>query len=204
MSKEYVNIVTPMGNAIYPWLTSPDTKFNPEGEYKVSLSVKEKEATPLISKIDSQIKEAIKLAPQGKKVKESEKPYQPELDDDGQETGNIIFKFKMRAQIKTKDGRTIPMSPKLFDASGVLMTECNSIWGGSKIKVSADMIPYYVAAVGAGVSLRLKAVQVIDLVTGGGDDAGSFGFQKEDGYKAPDKSASDQNDFNAEDDQEDF
>ena len=36
--------------------------------------------------------------------------------------------------------------------------------------------------IGAGVSLRLKACQILELVTGqaGGD---SFGFQKEDGYE---------------------
>ena len=41
------------------------------------------------------------------------------------------------------------------------------VWSGSEMKVSADMIPYYTAMAGAGVSLRLKAVQITKLVEGG-------------------------------------
>ena len=47
--------------------------------------------------------------------------------------------------------------------------------------------PYYVAAVGAGVSLRLKAVQIIDLKTGGGADASAYGFSATEGFTAPDR-----------------
>ena len=50
------------------------------------------------------------------------------------------------------------------------------------LKVAFDPIPYYMASTNkAGVSLRLKAVQVIDLVTGGEKTADAFGFSEEDG-----------------------
>ena len=65
------------------------------------------------------------------------------------------------------------------------MTDVESIWGGSVLRISADLIPFYVAAVGAGVSLRLKAVQIIDLKTGGGAGAESYGFEATKGYVAP-------------------
>lgn len=203
MSKDYVSIVSPKGIAIYPWLTKCDTKFNPLGEYKVSLSVDAEEATLLMGKIDGVIEEAKKLIPEGKKQKEADAPYFMELNDDGAETGRVVFKFKMKAKIVTKDGRNIEMTPKLFDASGALLNDCPDVWGGSMIRVSADLIPFYVAAVGSGVSLRMKAVQVIELKTGGGADASSFGFGKEEGYEAPQQQA-EQNDFVDEDDQEDF
>ena len=203
MSKDYVSIVSPTGTAIYPWLTKCDTKFNPLGEYKVSLSVPSEEATLLMGKIDGVIEEAKTLITQGKKQKEADAPYFMETNDDGAETGNVVFKFKMKAKIVTKDGRNIEMSPKLFDASGSLMSDCPDVWGGSLIKVSADLIPFYVAAVGSGVSLRMKAVQVIDLKTGGGADAGAYGFGKEEGYEAPQQQA-EQNEFVDTDDQEDF
>lgn len=182
--KQNESIVTPKGTAIYPHLVEPDTKFNALGEYKVSLALDEDEAAPIITKIEEQIAVAKKLIPQGKKPKMADEPYFPELDDEGQETGRIIFKFKMKAQINTKDGRTITMSPKLFDAEGTL-TEVESIWGGSELRISADLIPFYVAAVGAGVSLRLKAVQIINLVEGGGASASNFGFDATEGYVAP-------------------
>jgi hypothetical protein len=185
MSKDYLKIVTPAGIAIYPHLTQPDTKFNAMGEYKVSLSVTEEEAAPITAKIDEVMEEAQGMIPPGKRPKIQEPPYYNELDDEGQETGRVIFKFKMKAKVNTKDGRTIEMSPKLFDAQGTLMTDVDSIWGGSTLRISSDLVPYYVAAVGAGVSMRLKAVQIIELKTGGGGaDAANYGFEATEGFTA--------------------
>lgn len=199
---EYVSITSPKGMAIYPWLNTPDTKFNPAGEYKVNLAVEASEATPLTEKIDEAFEQAKSLIPEGKKVKEADLPYFDELDDDQQKTGRVVFKFKMKAEVKTKDGRTIEMQPRLFDASGSLITNAKSesIWGGSILRVSADLIPFYVAAVGAGVSIRMKAVQVIELVTGKGADASSYGFDETEGYSAPSQ-GEENTDFN---DDEDF
>lgn len=155
------------------------------GEYKVSLSVTEEEAAPITAKIDEVMEEAQGMIPPGKRPKIQEPPYYNELDDEGQETGRVIFKFKMKAKVNTKDGRTIEMSPKLFDAQGTLMTDVDSIWGGSTLRISSDLVPYYVAAVGAGVSMRLKAVQIIELKTGGGGaDAANYGFEATEGFTA--------------------
>tara|TARA_R110001606_G_scaffold397262_1_gene573160 strand:- start:862 stop:1470 length:609 start_codon:yes stop_codon:yes gene_type:complete len=195
------NIVTPAGRAIYPWLINPDTKFNALGEYKVSLSLNTSEAEPLIKKIDEAMEKAKTLAPEGKKVKVSDPPYFNEVDGDEQETGNVLFKFKSKAQIQTKDGKTIKITPKLFDSKGTLLKDVTEIWGGSKIKISADIAPYFVGAVGAGVSLRLKAVQIIELVTGG-NNADSYGFESTEGYEV--SKETNQSEFNSSDAQEDF
>ena len=185
MANDFQNMVTPAGVAVYPHLTTPDTKFDANGVYKVSLSLTEEEAAPLIEKVEEVQEEATGMIPPGKRQKFSEPPYYDEMDDQGQPTGRVIFKFKMKAKVNTKDGRTLEMSPKLFDSEGTLMTDVESIWGGSVLRISADMSPFYVAAVGAGVSLRLKAVQIIDLKTGGGAGAESYGFEATKGYVAP-------------------
>lgn len=204
---EYVSIVTPTGVAVYPHLNRPDAYKDPntgvsgKPQYKVNLSLTQEQATPLIKDIEEAKAKALAMIPEGKKQKESDDPYYNELDDDGQETGRVIFKFKMNSQIKTKDGRTIDMQPRLFDAQGTLMTECDDIWGGSSLRVSADLIPFYVAAVGAGVSLRLKAVQVIELKTGGGASASSYGFDSTEGFTASQETAPN-NEFSEDD--EDF
>lgn len=189
-NQNYQNVVTPSGVAIYPHLINPDTKFNPIGEYKVSLSLVEDEATPIIEKINAALEQAKEMIPEGKKAKEAELPYFIETDEDGNQTNRYVFKFKMKAKINTKDGRTIEMSPKIFDSQGKLIKGLDSIWGGSTLRVSADLVPFYVAAVGAGVTLRLKAVQVIELVKGGGSDGSSFGFDKTDGYVAEEQESS--------------
>lgn len=185
MANDFQNMVTPPGVAVYPHLTTPDTKFDANGVYKVSLSLTEEEAAPFIEKVEEVQEEATGMIPPGKRQKFSEPPYYDEMDDQGQPTGRVIFKFKMKAKVNTKDGRTLEMSPKLFDSEGTLMTDVESIWGGSVLRISADMVPFYVAAVGAGVSLRLKAVQIIDLKTGGGAGAESYGFEATKGYVAP-------------------
>lgn len=198
---QHENLVTPAGRAIYPWLINPDTKFNALGEYKVSLSLSTSEAEPLIKKIDEAMEKAKTLAPEGKKVKVSDPPYFNEVDGDEQETGNVLFKFKSKAQIQTKDGKTIKITPKLFDSKGTLLKDVTEIWGGSMIKISADIAPYFVGAVGAGVSLRLKAVQIIELVTGG-NNADSYGFESTEGYEV--SKETNQSEFNSSDAQEDF
>jgi len=201
MKENYKSITTPMGIAIYPWLIKADTKFNPLGEYKVSLSLSEKDAEPIKKDIDKCIEEARSLVPEGKKVKESDPPYFNETDDDGQDTGNVVFKFKMKAKIQTKDNRTLTMSPKIFDSQGTIMKPEEDIWGGSKMKINADIIPYYVPAIGCGVSLRLKAVQIIELVTGDSSNATNYGFVATEGFTT---SVEGLDTFDSKDDQEDF
>jgi len=201
MSKDYVGVTTPAGIAIYPHLTQPDTKFNAMGEYKVSLSLTEDEAAPLIEKVDEAMEQAKELIPKGKRPKVADAPYFAELDDEGQETGRVVFKFKMKAKVNTKDGRTIEMSPRLFDAQGTLLTDVKSLWGGSILRISADLIPYYVAAVGAGASIRLKAVQIIELKTGGDTDATNYGFSATEGFTTQQEEAAQDQGF---EDDEDF
>jgi hypothetical protein len=108
----------------------------------------------------------------GKDIKTANPPYFDEVDESGKPTGNVIIKFK--SQFK----------PTIFDSQGSVMTE-SSIWGGSEIKVNAEVSPYITTLIGAGVSLRLKAVQVIKYVEGGTSSADNFGFQTETGFVQP-------------------
>lgn len=55
------------------------------------------------------------------------------------------------------------------------------VWNGSVIKVNGILFPY-VAANGAGISLKLNAVQILELVSSG-NGAGGYGFEEEDGYE---------------------
>ena len=62
------------------------------------------------------------------------------------------------------------------------MIESN-IWGGSELKINGSIAPYYTSMIGAGVALRLRAVQVIQYVDGQSDGASRFGFEQEVGYE---------------------
>ena len=143
------------------------------------------DAENLKQKIDAAIQKSIALAKEkakGKNIKTAAAPYEDDTNDDGEATGSTVFKFKTKAQITTKDGKLIPNRVAIFDSKGTPMTDCN-VWSGSEMKVSAELVPYYTAMVGAGVSMRLRAVQITKLVEGGSGNAKGYGFGEEEGYE---------------------
>ena len=188
MSKiNYAKIVTPIGVSQFCWLNVPDTKFDETGHYKTNLIVNAKEGQEIVKSINEEVKKAMALGAEkanGKEVKKANLPFEEEYVE-GKPTGNLIFKFKTKAKIMTKDGKVIPNKVAIFDSQGKPMTDI-SIWSGSQMKVSADLIPYFTAMAGAGVSLRLRAVQITKLVEGGNSNSAGHGFDNvDDGYVAP-------------------
>ncbi len=142
-------IVTPAGVAVYPRLNKPDTKFDPVGVYKVNLRLPEGDAatSELIAKIEGFGQE------NGKK----KLPFEYETGDDGQPTGNVIFKFKVKAEWPDGSSR----KPALVDA---MKNELSAnVGGGSIIRISGEMATY--DGFGGGVSMSPKAIQVIELKT---------------------------------------
>ena len=190
-----VKVVSPVGVSQYAWLTTPDTRFDETGHYKTNLIINAKQAQSLKTQIDAEIKKSVALAKEkakGKAIKEAPRPYEDELID-GKKSGNVIFKFKTKAKIIAKDGKVIPNRVALFDSAGKPMIDAN-VWSGSEMKVSAELIPYYTAMAGAGVSMRLRAVQVTKLVEGGSSNAKGYGFEKvKDGYEQPEAVAVEEN-----------
>jgi len=183
-------IVTPRAIAVYPWLNTPDTKFSSDGEFKVTLKIGPDEAQPLIQKIGEVIEEYRNEQTQKdpKIARYSDMlPYEDEVDDQGNLTGNYLFKFKQKAKIHTKDGRTIDMKIALYDAQRTPTDVI--VGGGSEIKVAATLWPYVLPTTkSVGVSLRPSAVQILSLVSVGGSKMADL-FADEDGFVANSNSA---------------
>ena len=185
MKNNYTKVVSGVGVSQYAWLTQPDTRFDEIGYYKTNLILSGQDADTLKAAINEELTKSVALAKEkakGKNIKTAPAPFEDELDDDGQPTGSTVFKFKTKAQITTKDGKIIPNRVAIFDSKGTPMTDCN-VWSGSEMKVSAELVPYYTAMVGAGVSMRLRAVQITKLVEGGNGNAKGYGFGEEEGYE---------------------
>lgn len=182
-------IITPAGIAVYPWLNKPDTKFDDDGVYRVTLRVPEAEAQELVDTLqeafDLNLEEQSKKFPsKGKKpgIKAcADLPWGEFLDDDGNETGEIAFTFKMKAVVRPKNGDSWIQRPRIFDTQKQPLKDCQ-IGGGSTLKIAAEIYPWGTLKLGAGISLRLKAVQVLDLVEFGGRSAEGYGFEEEEGY----------------------
>ena len=168
--------VTEVGKAIYPHLNKPDTRFQKEGVYKVTLELSPVNAKNLLKHIDDGIKLATK---DSKSNKTAQLPYKTD------ENGNMQFNFKCKASGVSKTGQNWEEKPKVFDSKGTPISKDILVWGGTTMKVAYEIIPYSNNMLGSGVSLRLKAVQVHELVSGGGASADSYGFKEEaNGYVA--------------------
>ena len=181
--KKFPRITTPIGTAQWPWLKEPDTKFDKDGVYRVNLRMTKEEGESTVKEItkilDSYVKQ-LKDDPQNKNIKIGPLPIKDVEDEDGVPTGEIEFKFKMKAVVGSGADKW-EQRPAIFDSQKRPMSE--NIGGGSRMRIGAELIPYNSPAVGVGISLRLKTVQVIDLVEfGGGLDPDSWEFDKEDGF----------------------
>jgi len=193
MASDEVQLTTPKTTFIFPALDAPDTKFKAEGEYKVKVRLDQDEAEPILRTIkqihQNNVQDVRKQKGKGKKVKEADMPYTEVEDDDGNLTGEVEFNFKLPAQVtRRKDGKVINLSPKVFDAKKNIMEPVPQIWNGSVGKVAFKVRPYE-APIGVGVSLRLQAVQVIEVQGPNGGNADSFGFDDEDGYEFSEEDA---------------
>ena len=168
--------ISEIGEAIYPHLNKPDVRFSEAGEYKVTLKVAKSDATEMLKLYNSAIEDALKLAEQnhkGKGIKNAPKPFT-------EEDNFVFFKFKMKATgVNQKTKEKFSQRPQLFDAKKNPIPLSTIIWGGSKMRVAFNLVPYYTPMLGAGITARLKAVQVISLVEGKDSNL----FSKEDGYE---------------------
>jgi hypothetical protein len=209
MADQYkrIKVSSPVGIAVYPKLTTPDTKFKAEGEYTCRLRVAADKAAPFVAKIDAAYNEnlettkaalqaAIESAEGTEKgkakkalaaFKPADKPYKEALDAEGDPTGEVEFNFKLKAKVtERKTGKVRERRPTIVDSAGtVLDPDGLSIWGGSKVQVGGYLVPFN-TAIGCGISLRLAQVRIIKLVSGG-DEQFDYedGDEEDDAFVAP-------------------
>lgn len=198
--------VTPKGVASWPRLHEPDTKFKKEGEYSIKLKLSGAAAAELNAIIEAaheQSFEANRKAIAEAKAKEKNPKKRAEIKEradlpckevyeNDEPTGEYEFSFKMKASgVSQKTGKPWERKPAVFNAKGKPLSaeEKQKVGGGSVVKVSYEIAPFYTAALGAGVSLRLEAVQVLELKSFTNRDASAFGFGAEEGYDGVDEDA---------------
>ena len=95
----------------------------------------------------------------------------------------VIFNFKLRASGKRKsDGKEFTQKPDLRSADMMKFPEDKQIWADSILRITFE--PYaWNMPIGIGCTLRLKTVQVIDLVTGSAES--NLGDLKPEHTEAP-------------------
>lgn len=195
MAKKKIPIYkSPVGIASYAYLTKPDTQFKKSGEYKTTLTFDEVGQEEFIEMLTTaaqeKFDETIKTLKEGKKVKQAKAlklhvPIDDVYDDEGNETGEKKMTFKMSRVVTPKEGDAFTQEPDLFDSKGGKLPKSIKIGSGSKIQVAFQIVPFYnPASDSAGVTCRLKAVLIKELVEySGGASASGYGFDTDDdGY----------------------
>ena len=182
---EELVLTSPTAPCLWPRLTVPDTTFKAEGEYSINLvfsaeeaeAIKEKSTAHLVQFVEEQKKLL------GKKTlaMANASPFKADMDKDSNETGKVRVAFKMKASVVSKKtGNKMEFKPAVFDKFGVAFS--GDIGNGSKCRVSYEVSPWYTPALGAGVSFRLRAVQVLEVkAASSSKDAKAFGFDTVEG-----------------------
>ena len=196
------------GTFKFPKLNKPDTKFKADGEFSVKLvgRIDDPAVLALIAKLEplylaaehNAVAEFAKLSAVARKKlgQPTMNPLYTEVLDETTEqpTGDVEFKFARAAsgtyKSGPKTGQKWHATIGIFDAKGVPVLKGPDIYGGTIGKVSFEVglnqdgqPGYFIPGTGAaGLSLRLQAVQVLDLVSGGQRTAAGYGFGEEDGY----------------------
>lgn len=211
-------ITTPKGTALWTSLNKPDVRYKAEGVYEVKLAFDsdDEAVQKLVSKLeavrDEKLKEIVdELTADGKaglakKITTVDIFDVEEDPESGDETGRIIKKFKMTASgISKKTNKTWSRKPEFFNAKGKKLEAAPNVGSGSVLKISFEPFAYYTPKdKQVGVSARLEAVQIIDLVAFGERDASGYGFGEEDGYdEEPEASSAFEADEDAADDSDD-
>lgn len=205
---DQLRLFTPRGTLKWPKLTEPDhgtakypSKYE-AGEYKTKLVLDraDKGVESFLAKIDAQMDRALELAEEAFKELDvktrkgleakggitADLPYSEIYDEQTEEpTGQVEMLFKMVAGgIRKKDKKPWSAKPDLFDAKGKPLTSKIAIWGGSTAIINFDLSPYFAPGTGKyGLSRRLKAAQIIELVSAGGTkSASSYGFGEQEGF----------------------
>lgn len=182
------NITSPKGKALWCKFKEPDTKFNAKGEFSTELvcdpndpAVKE-----YIQKLERVVDIAYKetcetLGPAKARDVRKAAVYKEEVDQNGNLTGNIVFKYKLKDLTDRRD-RGDSAEIVVVDAKrNKLGKDAPLVGNGSVIRVVSYANPYFMASTKTiGLSHIWGKMQVIELVefSGGGDDD----FADEDGF----------------------
>ena len=175
-----MKMTSPKGTAVWPWLNEPDTRWDDVGAYTVTLKMSAQDAEPFLTKLKEFYKHGYEefVKEKGKnKLKNANMPWFNIEDDQGNDTGEIGFKFKNKASYEY-EGKKIETRVQLSDTHGDPVT--STVGGGSTIKVGLEPYVWYVPSQGVGMTLRVKVVQVLNLVEYGGKSAADeFEFEIE-------------------------
>ncbi len=158
-------IVTPEGDALYPHLHEPDYKYNSGGVYQVRLVLTEAEWNDMKGTYDDfYAAEYAKASDKSKSTLEKDDATPFRQSDEG-----FYIMAKQVAQRQTRNKGVINFNVACYNATGKKI-KMPQVGSGSRIKLALEPHAWVVSGK-FGVGLRLRSVQIIDLVEFGSKDS---------------------------------
>ena len=177
----------PKGDVRFAHVTTPDTKFNADGLFKIDQYLEGDAAEEFKAEIDAATEEALREHTKDMKPGEAKKwsahyPYEVEENEDtGAPTGRIIVKYKQNAVIFMEDGSKKPVTISVRDSKNKVTKV--PVYARDTVKVLyAPRVTVATANKTVGLRLDFCAVQLLkkaERVAGGGFDEEEGGFVDE-------------------------
>lgn len=181
--------ISPKASCQWAKLVTPDTKFVADGEFSITLLLdpsnpEHEEFMADVDGLAQQYADEEILKDKKKKNWKLASKFSPQLDAEGDETGMMLCRFKQKAKItSSRTGKTyVTKKIPTIDAKRAALSTSVLVGNGSEVKVKFETRGYGSAKDKEfGVTLDLKAVQVINLLEGMND---LDGFDEEEGFEA--------------------
>jgi hypothetical protein len=175
-------VVIKDGIALFPHVNTPDTTFDEAGVYSIDVVLPKEDAAEYIAHFGRILRDNYKafcVQNKKKELKSAAFPWKDDTDSEGKPTGAVRFRCKSKASYVNKRGEKRTRVIPIFDRQGSVLPQDAVVGTGSRVSVNVEPSLFYTTLAGYGLTLRLYAVQVLELKSAGAGTADSYGFSKE-------------------------
>jgi len=182
VKSKYEEFLTHQGKCKWPKVLKPFIdEYNPEGAFSIELELEANDGAPIKSEIRNRM---LRKADQEEEAGRNVKGWSDSRGFvENEVTGLYIFEFSQKAVVHPKDTSKGPLHFKVdvFDSQLTPWPKDILIGNGSIVKVAYQYYPWNVPNQGGiGMTLKLRGVQVINLVPYEAPQR-TYGFTKEEG-----------------------
>lgn len=173
-----VDVMTPVGESVFCKINGVVDDYMGQNKYTITIKLEEADAKALQKQLMDIWENSDTHDARVDKEKEVDRPKFPL-------TKSKEYGWQLKATTKTeftdKNGNVHENIIQLVDGNKKPMDTKTQIWKGSKVALWLGAKPYETPSM-YGVSLKLKGIQVIDLITGG--SGGAFGGSASDSVQS--------------------
>lgn len=176
--EKIIDVMTPVGESVFCKINGVVDDYMGQNKYTITIKLEESDAKALQKQLMDIWENSDTHDARVDEEKEVDRPKFPL-------TKSKEYGWKLKATTKTeftdKNGNVHENIIQLVDGNKKPMDTKTQIWKGSKVALWLGAKPYETPSM-YGVSLKLKGIQVIDLITGG--SGGAFGGSASDSVQS--------------------